>query len=106
MKILRGAPALDPSAIYENRSARRIGGSTRLEVVAAIAVSHVELVADEGEQHRMGAIEQLAVFNRLEVQFGQDVRGTPSVPTQTVPGFRREAGRVAHDWEYTTRALQ
>jgi hypothetical protein len=54
----------------------------------------------------MRAIEQLAVFNRLEVQFRQDVRRAPSVPAQAVPGFRREAGRVAHDWEYTMRALQ
>jgi hypothetical protein len=98
-----------PCPIYEIRSASargRIGSSPRLEVVAAIAVADVELVPDEGEQHGMRAIQQLAVFNRLEVQFRQDVSRAPSVPTETVPGFRRQAGRVAHDWEYTTQELQ
>jgi len=95
--------------IYEIRSASRrggVGGSPRLEVAAAIAVADVELVPDEREQHGMRAVEQLAVFNRLEVQFRQDVRRAPSVPTETVPGFRRQAGRFAHDWEYTMHALQ
>ena len=54
----------------------------------------------------MRAVEQLAVFNRLEVQFRQDIRRAPSVPAETVPGFRRKAGRVTHGWEYTMRALQ
>lgn len=95
--------------IYEIRSARGRGGvgrPPRLEVVAAIAVADVELVPDEREQHGMRAVEQLAVFNRLEVQFRQDVRRAPSVPAETVPGFRRKAGRVTHGWEYTMRALQ
>jgi len=95
--------------IYEIRSASRrggVGGSPRLEVAAAIAVADVELVPDEREQHGMRAVEQLAVFNRLEVQFRQDIRRAPSVPAEAVLGFRRKAGRVAHDWEYTMRALQ
>jgi hypothetical protein len=98
-----------PCPIYEIRSASGRGGvgsSPRLEVVAAIAVADVELVPDEREQHGMRAIQQLAVFNRLEVQFRQDVSRAPSVPTETVPGFRCQAGRIAHDWEYTMQALQ
>jgi len=102
-------PSSGRGVIYEIRSARRrgrVGRSSGLEVVAAVAVANVELVPDEREQHGMRAIEQLAVFNRLEVQFRQDVRRAPSVPAQAVPGFRRKAGRVAHDWEYTMHALQ
>jgi hypothetical protein len=98
-----------PCPIYEIRSASSRGGvgsSPHLEVVTASAVTDVELVPDEREQHGMRAVEQLAVFNRLEVQFRQDVRRAPSIPAETVPGFRRKAGRVAHDWEYTMGALQ
>ena len=54
----------------------------------------------------MRAIQEVAVFNRLEVQFRQDVGRAPSVPTETVPGLRRQTGRIAHDWEYTMHALQ
>jgi Fe-S cluster biosynthesis and repair protein YggX len=54
----------------------------------------------------MSAVKKVAVFNRLEVQLGGNVRGAPPVPAEAVPRFRRNAGRFAHDLEYTTRALQ
>lgn len=107
MKNLRrhgGPPDLRDSSLA--RSRRGIGGAPRLEVIAAIAIADVELIPHEGKQHGVRAIQQLPVFDRLEVQLGKDVRRAPSVPAETVAGFRREAGRVAHDWEYTTRALQ
>ena len=109
MNNLPGSPKIERLSRFESRSAgrgRRIDRSAGLEVVAAVAIADVELVPDERKQHGMGAVEQLSVFNRLEIQFGLDVRHAPSVPTETVPGFRRKAGQFAHDWEYTTPALQ
>jgi len=95
--------------ILRNLSARRrqpLGSAASLEVIAPGAVPDVELIADERKEHRVGAVQQLSVFDRLEVQFGEDVRDAPAVPAQTMPRFRREVGRIAHDWEYTIRALQ
>ena len=108
MKILRGHPRAEIRGfgVRSARTGRRIGRPACLEVITPVAVPDIELVPHEGEQHRVRAIQQLTVFDRLEVQFRQDVRRAPPIPTEAVPGFRREAGRVAHDWEYTTRALQ
>ena len=65
----------------------RSGGGAWLEVVAVLAIANVEVVPNDREPHRVGAIEQLAVFHGLEAEIRQDVRCAPSVPAQAMSVF-------------------
>ncbi len=67
-----------------------------LEVLAALAVPHVEVVPDHGEQHGMRAIEQEAVLNRVDTEDGWKVRGAASVPAGTMPDFWFDVIADAH----------
>jgi hypothetical protein len=58
------------------------------EVVARGAVPHVELVADDGKPHRVDAVEQLAVGDRVAADIGRQIGGAPAVPAGAVDVFR------------------
>jgi len=83
---------------------RAMGGSgcksvlaaTRLETVAVTAIAHVELVAHHGEQHRMGAVQQLPIFDGLKRQFGRDVWRAAAVPANPMSRFWLRSRRRVH----------
>jgi hypothetical protein len=59
----------------------------RFEVVAVFTVLHVELVADDGEPHRMRAEEEEAVFDRMGAEVERKVACPTAVPARMVTGF-------------------
>jgi hypothetical protein len=65
----------------------RSGGRTWLEVVAVLAIANVEVVPNDREPHRVGAIEQFAVLHGLKAEIRRDVRRAPSVPAQAMTVF-------------------
>jgi hypothetical protein len=65
----------------------RSGGRTWLEVVAVLAIANVEVVPNDREPHRVGAIEQFAVLHGLEAEIRRDARRAPSVPAQAMTVF-------------------
>src|SRR3954464_9547103 len=67
----------------------------RPEIVAREAVAHVELVADDREQHGMRAEKQEAVRDGVQPDVGWDLRRSAAVPTRAVPRFSR-VGRGVH----------
>src|SRR5580765_8658893 len=69
-------------------SRRSIRAAAGFEAIAVDAISYVELVTDDGKQHRVRAVEQLAIFNRLKCQFRKDVGSAAAVPTKSMSGFR------------------
>jgi hypothetical protein len=71
-------------------------GTARLERVAALTISDIEVIRDHGKHHRVGAKEQLPVFDRLEVHVGHDVRGAMAVPAKFMAKFRLEAQWTGH----------
>ena len=64
--------------------------TARLERVAPPAVTDIEVIPDHREHHRVGAVQQLAVFDGLEVHVGEDVGRAMPVPTRLVADFRLE----------------
>lgn len=80
---------------------RDAAGTARLERIAALAVADIELVPDDGEQHRVRAIQKLTIFDRLEVHGGKDVRRAMAIPAKLLANFRLEAQRAGHCWQYT-----
>src|SRR5262249_37845791 len=58
------------------------------EVLAGLAVVHVELVADDRKPHGMGAVQQLTVLNGVEPDVGRNLRRPPSVPAGAMARFR------------------
>src|SRR5919199_810520 len=61
----------------------------RFEVLAAVAVAHIELIADDGEPHRVRAKEQLAVFDCVQTDVGRQRRRAAAVPAGAMASFRR-----------------
>ena len=81
--------------------ARRVGRSGRTcvlrpEVVAADAVPDVELVADDGKEHWVAAVQQLAVLDGLKTHLGQDTRCTTPIPADPMTCFRLKEGGHVH----------
>jgi hypothetical protein len=70
--------------------------AARLERVAALAVTDIETIPDDGKHHRVRAEQELAVFDSLVVHIGQHLRGAVAVPAQSVASFRLEAERTSH----------
>jgi hypothetical protein len=62
--------------------------STRLEVIASLAVSGVELISDHRKPHRVRAVKKLTVFNRVKTDVGGDLRRAAAVPARAMAGFR------------------
>src|SRR5690349_22441617 len=69
--------------------ALRLRPRGRPEVVAGRAVSDVELMADDGEPHRMGAVQELPVFDCVAADIGRNLNGAPRVPARAMPRFGR-----------------
>jgi hypothetical protein len=69
---------------------RRAARTARLERIAPPAVTDIEVIPDHREHHRVGAVQQLAVLDSLEVHVGEDVGRAMAVPTRLVAGFGLE----------------
>jgi len=66
------------------------------EDVAAGAVSDVEIVADDGKHHRVGAIQELTILDRLHGEDGRELRRPSAVPAGTVASLRFAVVRLGH----------
>jgi hypothetical protein len=66
----------------------RTGLAPRLEDIAPFAITKIELIADDREEHRVGAIEQLAVHDGVDAKVHGQVDGATAVPTETMAVFR------------------
>src|SRR5207244_4364411 len=60
----------------------------RFEVLTVSAITHVELIPDNREPHRMRAEEQLTVFDRVRPEVRWDVRRPAAVPARPMACFR------------------
>ena len=56
----------------------------RFEVFAGFAVADVELVADHRKPHRMGAVQQLAVLDRMKADVSREVGRPAAVPARAM----------------------
>jgi hypothetical protein len=81
-----------PLALY-----RCVSRTGRLEDVTPLAVPHVELVADDGPIHGVGAVEQLAIDNGVKAEVVREVGRAAGVPAGAVPGFSIHAPIVGPD---------
>src|SRR4029078_4896962 len=63
------------------------------EILEARAVPYVELIADHGKKHRMRAVEQVAVRNRVQADVGRNLGRPAAVPAGAMGGFRQVAHR-------------
>ena len=74
------------------------GLAPRLEDVAPLAVPQIELVTDDREEHRVRAVQQLAVHDGVDAESGGQAGRASAVPAQsmTVFGFH-EAPRTDHN---------
>src|SRR5882757_7749894 len=70
------------------RRLRTLGLSAGSKVVTIGAVPDVELVAHDREPHRMGAVEDLSVFDGHEPKIGGNIGSPAAVPTGPVLNFR------------------
>jgi len=67
----------------------------RSEVLAAVAIAHVELTSDDRKPHGMGAVEQLAVFDGVTADVGGKVAGAAPVPALFVNAFSCQLTAIA-----------
>jgi len=72
------------------------GGSQRLEVVAPVAVPHVEVVPHDGEQHRVAAVQEVPVLDRLHTELVGELGSAATVPARAVANLGLEAWRELH----------
>jgi hypothetical protein len=85
------------------RSERLAGANRPLaEIVAPVAVPHIEEEPDDREKHRMGAIQQLAVLGGLEAQFRKYLGGAPTVPAETMTNLWFQSECDTHIRDITT----
>ncbi len=61
----------------------------RAEILAIVAVPHVELIANDGKPHRVAAEEEQTVLDRMKADIDRNRGGPAPVPTGPVPRFRR-----------------
>jgi hypothetical protein len=66
----------------------------RLEVVTLQTIADVELEADDRKEHGMGAIQQLAVDDRLDPDVRRNLTGASAVPTEAMTIFRFHGARL------------
>ena len=60
-------------------------GTSNLEVVAAQTVPDIEVIADDGKPHRVGAKKKASVFDGVKISDVEwNFYRTPTVPTDTV----------------------
>ena len=55
-----------------------------LEKVTDCTVSHIESIAHHREPHRVGAVQELPIFDRLQAQVGRDIRRASAVPARAM----------------------
>ena len=59
--------------------------TAKLEVVTGQTVPHIEVVADDGKPHRVGAKQKAPVFNSVKVSYVErNFYRTATVPADTV----------------------
>lgn len=81
----------------------RSGARTaRLERIAPLAVADIKVIPDDRKHHRVGAVQERAIFHRLIVHVGGDVRRALAVPAKLVSNFGFEAQGTGHCGQYTT----
>ena len=84
------------AARFTASDADSIRAAAGFEAIAVDAVSHVELVTNDGKQHRVRAVEQLAIFDRLKCELGRDVGSAAAVPAKSMSGFRLQPEQRGH----------
>lgn len=57
------------------------------EELTIVAITHVELVADDRKPHRVRTIEQLPVFYCVKADVDGDVRRPAAIPTGAMAGL-------------------
>ena len=67
-----------------------------LEVVAGLAVTNVEIVPNDWEEHRVRAKEQVPVLDGVDGELQREVRGTARVPAGAVLRLRLDGGGNRH----------
>ena len=70
--------------------------TARFERVAALAIADIKVIPDDRKHHRMRAVQETPVFNRLEVHVGNDVSGALAIPAKPVAYFWLESQRPGH----------
>ena len=70
----------------------RPAGRGAAEVLAVAAILNVEGQTDDRKEHRVGAVQQVTVDDRVKTDVGRNRRRSTGVPAQTVTIF----GGVGH----------
>jgi hypothetical protein len=89
--VLRGPPGQRKLPVARGRHMFNRSVAPRVlcpEVIAVPAVPHIEVVANDREQHRVGAVQQLTVFDGVETDVRRNLRRPSPVPTRAVAVFR------------------
>src|SRR5580692_4076274 len=87
-----------------SRAATRLRCSCRVwsglepgvEVLAIRATADIELVAHDGKPHRVGAVQEEAVFDRVEPDILRDGGGAAAIPARAMACFRFGHGRPGY----------
>jgi hypothetical protein len=79
---------LEAVAIGVAAGLRRDDSMMLAEVLAPVAIPHVELISNDREPHRVSTVQKLAILDRVEPEVQGNVRGPASVPARPVPHFR------------------
>ena len=82
-------PTADPLRLASGR------GASWPEVLAVGAVADVELEADDWPQHRVGAVDQLAVDDCVQPEVGRDGGRAAAVPADAMTFFGGHDGAAA-----------
>ena len=61
----------------------------RAEILAIVAVPHIELIADDGKPHRVAAEEEQTVLDCVKADIDRDRGGPTPIPAGPMPRFRR-----------------
>ena len=75
-----------PEGGFCARSAQR-ACLDRAIVVAVVAVADVEVITDDGQHHRVCAVDEEAVFDGVRGEVARNVRGPAAVPAPRVAGL-------------------
>jgi hypothetical protein len=67
-----------------------------LEASAVDAIPYVEPITDDGEQHGVRAVKQLAIFDGLKGELEKNVGSAAAVPADSMSRFRLQPDRRRH----------
>jgi hypothetical protein len=62
----------------------------RLVILTPVTIADIEMMPHDGKPHRMGAVQEFAILDRVAADIGGEFAGTPSVPAGPVHSFRAE----------------